>query len=149
MILYIKVDFFSSHCFCVSFWCDSCFPSLSPTLVKWQITELRDSYVGSFISVYIFVQFFILSLFFASLFHFSSKKMDTTLEKLKKYFHVKIYRARCEKLRLLMNHGIPKDIHWMIEAKVQLSSESSNSFISYMPGTSKSTFAKKHHAKRL
>jgi hypothetical protein len=75
--------------------------------------------------------------------------MDTTLEKLKKYFQVKIYRARCEKLRLLMNHGIPKDIHWMIEAKVQLSSESSNSFISYMPGTSKSTFAKKHHAKRL
>jgi hypothetical protein len=63
--------------------------------------------------------------FFASLFHFSSKKMDTTLEKLKKYFPVlpqnaiaKIYCARCERLRLLMNHGILEDIHWMIEAKV-------------------------------
>jgi hypothetical protein len=82
--------------------------------------------------------------------------MDTTLEKLKKYFHAlpknaiaKIYRARYEKLRLLMNHGIPKDIHWMIEAKVQLSGESSNSFIPYMPGTGKSTFAKKRRAKQL
>jgi len=53
--------------------------------------------------------------------------MDTTLEKFKKYFPVlppnaipKIYRTRCERLRLLMNHGIPEDIHWMIEVKVQL-----------------------------
>jgi len=51
--------------------------------------------------------------------------MDTTLEKLKKYFPVlspntiaKIYRARCERLRLLMNHGIPEDIFRMIEEKV-------------------------------
>jgi hypothetical protein len=80
--------------------------------------------------------------FFASLFHFSSKKMDTTLEKLKKYFPAlpqnaiaKVYCARCEILRLLMNHGILEDIRWMIEAKVRLSG--------------KSTFAKKRRAKRL
>jgi hypothetical protein len=61
--------------------------------------------------------------------------MDTTLEKLKKYFPTlpqnmitKIYHARRERLRLLMNHKIPEDIRWMIEAKVQLSGESSNSF---------------------
>ena len=48
-----------------------------------------------------------------------------------------------------MNHGIPEDIRWLIEANVRLSGESSNSFISYMPGTSKSTFAKKRRAKRL
>ena len=48
-----------------------------------------------------------------------------------------------------MNYGIPEDIHWMIEAKVRLSGESSNSFISYMPGTGKSTFAKKRRAKQL
>jgi len=48
-----------------------------------------------------------------------------------------------------MNHGIPEDIRWLIEAKVRLSGESSNSFISYMPGTGKSTFAKKRRAKRL
>jgi len=48
-----------------------------------------------------------------------------------------------------MNHEIPKDIHWLIKAKVRLLDESSNSFISYMPGTSKNTFAKKHRAKRL
>ena len=82
--------------------------------------------------------------------------MDTTLEKLKRYFPAlpqnaitKIYRARCERLRLLMNHGIPEDIRWLIEAKVRLSGESSNSFISHMLGTGKSTFAKKRRAKRL
>jgi len=37
----------------------------------------------------------------------------------------------------------------MIEAKVWLSGESSNSFISYMPGIGKSTFAKKRRAKWL
>ena len=42
-----------------------------------------------------------------------------------------------------MNHGIPEDIRWLIEAKVRLSGESSNSFISYMLGTGKSNFAKK------
>jgi len=97
-----------------------------------------------------------LFLLFASLFHFSSKKIDTTLEKLKKYFPAlpqnaitKIYHARCARLRLLMNHRIPEDIRWLIKAKVRLSGESSNSFISYMPGIDKSTFAKKHRAKRL
>jgi len=48
-----------------------------------------------------------------------------------------------------MNHGIPKDVRWLIEAKVRLSGESSNSFISYMFGIGKGTFAKKHRAKRL
>jgi len=82
--------------------------------------------------------------------------MDTTLEKLKKYFPAlppnaiaKIYRAKCARLRLLMNHGITEDIHWLIEAKVRLSGESSNFFISYMPRTGKSTFAKKRRAKQL
>ena len=80
--------------------------------------------------------------------------MDTTLEKLKRYFPAlppnainKIYRARCARLRLLMNHEIPEDIRWLIEANVRLSGESSNSFISHMPGTGKSTFAKKRRAK--
>jgi hypothetical protein len=83
-------------------------------------------------------------------------KMDTTLEKLEKYFPAlppntitRIYYARCARLRLLMNHGIPEDIRWLIEAKVRLSGESFNSFISYMPGTGKNTFAKKRRAKRL
>jgi len=96
----------------------------------------------------------LLFLLFLHLFSNSHLKIDTTLEKLKKYFPVlppnaiaKIYRAKCARLRFLMNHGIPEDICWLIEAKVQLLGESSNSFISYMPGTGKSTFAKKHHAK--
>jgi len=46
-----------------------------------------------------------------------------------------------------MNHGIPEGIRWLIDAKVRLSGESSNSFILYIPGIGKSTFAKKRHAK--
>jgi hypothetical protein len=46
-----------------------------------------------------------------------------------------------------MNHGIPEDIRWMIEAKVRLSGESSNSFILHMSRIGKSTFAKKRRAK--
>jgi hypothetical protein len=56
--------------------------------------------------------------------------MDTTHEKLKKYFSTlpqntitKIYHAKCERLRLLMHHGILEDICWIIEAKVRLSNE--------------------------
>jgi len=48
-----------------------------------------------------------------------------------------------------MNHGIPEDIHWLIEAKVQLLGESSNSLISYMLGIGKSTFTNKRREKRL
>jgi len=48
-----------------------------------------------------------------------------------------------------MNHGIPEDIRWLIETKVRLLGESSNSFISFMSETGKSTFAKKRCAKRL
>ena len=48
-----------------------------------------------------------------------------------------------------MNHGLLEDIRWLIKAMVRLSSESFNSFISYMPGTGKNIFAKKHRAKRL
>jgi len=52
-------------------------------------------------------------------------------------------------LSLLINHGIPEDIRRLIEANVRLSGESFNSFISYMLGIGKSTFAKKRRAKRL
>ncbi|XP_024042762.1 uncharacterized protein LOC112099576 [Citrus clementina] len=61
----------------------------------------------------------------------------------------KIYKARCERLRLLMINGIPSDIRWLIEAKVRLAGEFSGQFVSYMPGFGKSTFAKKRRAKRL
>jgi hypothetical protein len=50
---------------------------------------------------------------------------------------------------VVKNHGIPEDIRWLIKAKAHLSGESSNSFVSYMSGTGKSTFTKKCRAKRL
>ena len=61
----------------------------------------------------------------------------------------KIYKARCERLHLLMINGIPADIRWLIEAKVRLAGEFSNLFISYTPGFGKSTFAKKRRDQRF
>ncbi|KAL6518079.1 hypothetical protein OROMI_033780 [Orobanche minor] len=60
----------------------------------------------------------------------------------------RIYRARLERLRMLMINGIPEDIRWLIEAQVRLSGEFLNSF-KYMPSTGRSTFAKKRRAKKL
>ncbi|KAL6513520.1 hypothetical protein OROGR_021006 [Orobanche gracilis] len=81
--------------------------------------------------------------------------MDSMLSNLRKYYSSlplniikRIYRARLERLRVLMRNGIPEDIQWLIEAQVRLSGEFSNSF-KYMSGTGKSSFAKKRRAKRL
>jgi hypothetical protein len=69
------------------------------------------------------VQFFSLSPFFASLLQFSfenghhSKKLKTYFPALPPNAIAKIYRARCARLRLLMNYGIPEDIHWLIETR--------------------------------
>ena len=82
--------------------------------------------------------------------------MEETLSKLHRHFSslpqnalMKIYKARVERMRLLMIHGIPNDIRWVIEARVRLTGELSDSFISYMPGLGKSTYAKKRRAKQL
>ena len=82
--------------------------------------------------------------------------MDASLSNLRKYFPslpqyalIKIYKVRCERLRLLMHKRIPEDIRWIIEAKVRLAGESSDSFASYMPGLGKSSYSKKRRAKRL
>jgi len=102
---------------------------VSLTLVKWRITVLRDfSWFFQFPIITDMCIYLCNSLLFLSslnLFSNSHLKMDTTLEKLKNYFPAlpqnaitKIYRARCARLRLLMNHGIPEDIRWLIEAKV-------------------------------
>ncbi|KAL6548083.1 hypothetical protein OROHE_009145 [Orobanche hederae] len=81
--------------------------------------------------------------------------MDSMLSNLRKYYPSlpvniikRIYRARLERLRVLMRNGIPEDIRWLIEAQVRLSGEFSNSF-KHMPGTGRSNFAKKRRAKKL
>ena len=94
---------------------------VSLTPVKWRITVLRDlSRLFQFpiiTDIYIYLCNSLLFLPSLNLFSNSHLKMDTTLEKLKTYFPAlphnvitKIYRARCARLRLLMNHGIPEDI---------------------------------------
>ena len=54
----------------------------------------------------------------------------------------KIYKAYCERLHLLMINGIHADIRWLIEAKVRLTGEFLNPFISYMPGLVKAYLLK-------
>ena len=91
------------------------------------------------------------------LFSFSfSVKMDTILANLQKRFPalpknalLKIYNARFVRLKILMLNNIPEDIRWLIEAKVRLSNESPNDFVSFMPGLGRSSYAKKRRAKRL
>ena len=61
----------------------------------------------------------------------------------------KIYKARCERLYLLMINGILADIRWLFEAKVRLAGEFSDPFVSYMSSFGESTFAKKKRDKRL
>ena len=48
-----------------------------------------------------------------------------------------------------MHKGIPVDIRWLIEAKVRITGEFSDTLVSYMPGLGKSSYAKKRRAKRL
>lgn len=82
--------------------------------------------------------------------------MEVHLSKIQKRFPIlpnnallKIYRSRIERLRLLMHKGIPEDIRWIIEAKVRLGNEFSNSFTRYLSGYGKSTYAKKRRAKQM
>ena len=82
--------------------------------------------------------------------------MEETLATLHKYFPalpqnalIKIYKARTERMRILMIHGIPTNIRWIIEARVRLSGESVDSYIPYMLGLGTSTYAKKRRAKQL
>ena len=62
---------------------------------------------------------------------------------------MKVYKARLERMRLLMINGIPNDIRWVIEARVRLAGESSDPFISHLPGFGRSTYAKKRRAKQM
>ena len=82
--------------------------------------------------------------------------MEEVLTKLHKQFPslpqkslMKVYKARLERMRLLMINGIPNDIRWVIEARVRLAGESSDPFISHLPGFGRSTYAKKRRAKQM
>ena len=61
----------------------------------------------------------------------------------------KIYRCKLERTRGLMCKGLPEDVRWIIEAKVRLAGELSDSFFRKMPGTGRSSYAKKRRAKRM
>ena len=62
---------------------------------------------------------------------------------------MKVYKARLERMRLQMIHDIPNDIRWVIEARVRLAGEYSDSCTSYLPGFGRSTYAKKRRAKKM
>ena len=60
-----------------------------------------------------------------------------------------IYKARSERMRLLMRNNIPADICWLIKAKVRLAGELPLKFIAYMPGCGKGNYTKKRRAQRI
>ncbi|KAH9773330.1 hypothetical protein KPL71_013298 [Citrus sinensis] len=60
-----------------------------------------------------------------------------------------IYKARSERMRLLMRNNIPADIRWLIEAKVRLAGELPPKFIAYIPGCGKGNYARKRRARRI
>ncbi|KAH9685896.1 hypothetical protein KPL70_014155 [Citrus sinensis] len=60
-----------------------------------------------------------------------------------------IYKARSERMRLLMRNNIPADIRWLIEAKVRSAGELPPKFIAYMPGFGKGNYARKRRARRI
>ena len=82
--------------------------------------------------------------------------MDDILSKLHDRFPsfpvnilIKIYESRLERLKVLTRLGMPREILWLIEAKVRSTGELQDSFISVLPGLGKSSYAKKRRAKRL
>lgn len=86
--------------------------------------------------------------------HFSN--MEVIVSSLSKRFPffvnkdlIKIYNARCERLRLLMIMGIPPDLRWLIEAKVRIGGEFPNSMVPRLAGLGKSSYSKKRRAKRM
>ncbi|KAH9735065.1 hypothetical protein KPL71_017621 [Citrus sinensis] len=60
-----------------------------------------------------------------------------------------IYKARSERMRLLMRNNIPADIRWLIEAKVRLAGELPPKFIAYMPSCGKGNYTRKRRARRI
>ncbi|KAK9180948.1 hypothetical protein WN944_024084 [Citrus x changshan-huyou] len=60
-----------------------------------------------------------------------------------------IYKARSERMRLLMRNNIHADICWLIEAKVRLAGELPPKFIAYMPGCGKGNYARKRRAQSI
>ena len=120
---------FFSHCFVFLFGVNFVL-LVSLTPVKWRITVLRDfSRFFQFpiiTDICIYLCNTLLFLPSLNLFSNSHLKMDTTLEKLKKYFPAlpqnaitKIYRARCARLRLLMNHGIQQATLFRLRNRVK------------------------------
>lgn len=82
--------------------------------------------------------------------------MEASILNLRKYFRglsnnilKKIYKARCERLRVLMINGIPDNIRFIIEAKIRLDCEAQEIIIKQMPGFGKSSYAKKRRAKNI
>lgn len=82
--------------------------------------------------------------------------MDVAVSSLSKRFPrivkndlIKIYHARCERLRLLMIKELPVDLRWLIEAKVRISGEFPNSIVPRLAGLGRSTYSKKRRARRM
>ena len=82
--------------------------------------------------------------------------MEEALAKLKMKFPTlpqdllrKIYTCRLERMKTFKRLSLPEDIRWIIEAKVRLAGEFSESIVKHMPRMGRSSYAKKRRAKRM
>ncbi|KAB2059616.1 hypothetical protein ES319_A11G317900v1 [Gossypium barbadense] len=79
--------------------------------------------------------------------------MDNAIFRLQRRFYclptnmiIKLYKIRCERLRMLMRKGMPEDVQMIIERNVRF-----HEFYSFfhLLGTGRSSYAKKRRVKRL
>ncbi|KAL6583999.1 hypothetical protein OROMI_003288 [Orobanche minor] len=82
--------------------------------------------------------------------------MEKALKNIEKQFPflsnkviLKIYKTRLERMRLLMNNGIPFDVRFIIEVKVRMEGEFTEPPTRFLPGLGKSSYAKKQRAKKM
>ena len=82
--------------------------------------------------------------------------MDQILKNIEKQFPflskkiiLNIYKDRFERLRVLMQKGIPNDVRFIIEAKVRIAGEFTDLPTRNLPGLEKSSYSKKRRAKQM
>ena len=61
----------------------------------------------------------------------------------------KIYSYRLKRMKTFKSLELPKDVSWIIKAKVHLVGKFNRSFVKYMLGIGRSSYSKKRRVKRM
>ncbi|KAL6579219.1 hypothetical protein OROMI_009435 [Orobanche minor] len=77
------------------------------------------------------------------------KNIENQFPYLSKKEILKIYKCRAEQMRLFMRYNIPHDIRFIIEARVRITGESSETPTRFLSGLGKRSYAKKQRANKM